>query len=249
MNIHREPIISVRNLTAKYDDKVILDDVSVDIYPNEITVILGGSGCGKTTLLKNILRLYQPASGSVKFWGNEVTDLDQERFDLILRQVGMLFQNGALLNSVTVFDNISIPLELHTNLSPGLIKRIIRVKLELVNLGHALYMLPNELSGGMRKRAALARALALDPKILFCDEPSSGLDPLTSASLDELILDLKKQLKMTIVVVTHELASIHRIADRIIFLEGGSLLFAGTLDEAQNALIPQIDRFFEVGKF
>ncbi|MBM4403763.1 MAG: ATP-binding cassette domain-containing protein [Candidatus Cloacimonetes bacterium] len=244
----KEPVISVRNLIAKYEDNVILDDISLDIYPNEITVILGGSGCGKTTLLKNILRLFEPASGSVKFWGNEVTTLDQEQFDLVLKQVGMLFQNGALLNSVSVFDNISIPLEQHTNLSPALIERIIRVKLDLVHLGHAIYLLPSELSGGMRKRAALARALALDPKILFCDEPSAGLDPLTSASLDELILDLKKQLKMTIVVVTHELASIHRIADRIIFLEDGKLLFEGTLDQAKTARIPQIGQFFEVGK-
>jgi len=248
MNMIKEPVISVRNLIAKYEDNVILDDISLDIYPNEITVILGGSGCGKTTLLKNILRLFEPASGSVKFWGNEVTTLDQEQFDLVLKQVGMLFQNGALLNSVSVFDNISIPLEQHTNLSPALIERIIRVKLDLVHLGHAIYLLPSELSGGMRKRAALARALALDPKILFCDEPSAGLDPLTSASLDELILDLKKQLKMTIVVVTHELASIHRIADRIIFLEDGKLLFEGTLDQAKTARIPQIGQFFEVGK-
>jgi len=244
-----EPIISVRNLVAKYDDSIVLDDISVDIYSNEITVILGSSGCGKTTLLKNVLRLYEPASGSVMFWGDEVTKLDQYKFDLILKQVGMLFQNGALLNSISVFDNISIPLEQHTNLSPKLIERIIRVKLELVHLGHAIHMLPSELSGGMLKRAALARALALDPKILFCDEPSSGLDPPTSASLDDLILDLKKQLKMTIVVVTHELASIHRIADRIIFLDNGKVLFSGTLDETRSAKIPQIDQFFEAGKF
>jgi phospholipid/cholesterol/gamma-HCH transport system ATP-binding protein len=161
----------------------------------------------------------------------------------------MLFQNGALLNSISVYENISIPLEMHTNLSTEIIDRMIRVKLALVGLSEAIYKYPAELSGGMKKRAALARALALDPHILFCDEPSAGLDPVTSAALDELILDLKKQLQMTIVIVTHELGSIHRIADRIIFLDEGKILFTGNLADAMQAGIPQIDRFFKVGMF
>ncbi|HPC50955.1 MAG TPA: ATP-binding cassette domain-containing protein [Candidatus Cloacimonas acidaminovorans] len=244
-----EPVISIRNLIAKYGDLTVLDDISVDIFPGEITVILGSSGCGKTTLLKNILRLVEPVSGSVKFWGEEILDLDDVQMEKILRKLGVLFQSGALLNSISVYENISIPLELHTKLPRSLIDRIIQVKLNLVNLSEALYKFPSELSGGMKKRAALARAIALDPQILFCDEPSAGLDPLTAASLDELILSLKKQLKMTIVVVTHELASIHRIADKIIFLEEGKMLFNGTLEEAKKAGIPQIDTFFEVGRF
>lgn len=244
-----EPVISIRNLIAKYGDLTVLDDISVDIFPGEITVILGSSGCGKTTLLKNILRLVEPVSGSVKFWGEEILDLDDVQMEKILRKLGVLFQSGALLNSISIYENISIPLELHTKLPRPLIDRIIQVKLNLVNLSEALYKYPSELSGGMKKRAALARAIALDPQILFCDEPSAGLDPLTAASLDELILSLKKQLKMTIVVVTHELASIHRIADKIIFLEEGKMLFNGTLEEAKKAGIPQIDTFFEVGRF
>jgi len=244
-----EPVISIRNLTAQYGDLTVLDNINADIYPGEITVILGGSGCGKTTLIKNILRLVEPVAGSVKFWGEEVLDLDDIQMANILRRIGMLFQSGALLNSLSIYENISIPLELHTKLPRSLIDRIIKVKLNLVNLSEALYKFPSELSGGMKKRSALARAMALDPQILFCDEPSAGLDPLTSASLDELILSLKKQLKMTIVVVTHELASIHRIADKIIFLEQGKMLFNGTLAEAQKAGIPQIDTFFEVGRF
>ncbi|HOT38913.1 MAG TPA: ATP-binding cassette domain-containing protein [Candidatus Cloacimonas acidaminovorans] len=244
-----EPVISIRNLIAKYGDLTVLDDISVDIFPGEITVILGSSGCGKTTLLKNILRLVEPVSGSVKFWGEEILDLDDIQMEKILRKLGVLFQSGALLNSISVYENISIPLELHTKLPRPLIDRIIQVKLNLVNLSEVLYKFPSELSGGMKKRAALARAIALDPQILFCDEPSAGLDPLTAASLDELILSLKKQLKMTIVVVTHELASIHRIADKIIFLEEGKMLFNGTLEEAKKAGIPQIDTFFEVGRF
>jgi len=230
-----EPVISIRNLIAKYGDLTVLDDISVDIFPGEITVILGSSGCGKTTLLKNILRLVEPVSGSVKFWGEEILDLDDVQMEKILRKLGVLFQSGALLNSISVYENISIPLELHTKLPRPLIDRIIQVKLNLVNLNEALYKYPSELSGGMKKRAALARAIALDPQILFCDEPSAGLDPLTAASLDELILSLKKQLKMTIVVVTHELASIHRIADKIIFLEEGKMLFNGTLEEAKKS--------------
>ncbi|MDP8201805.1 MAG: ATP-binding cassette domain-containing protein [Candidatus Tenebribacter burtonii] len=245
----KKPIISIKDLVAKYGDKTILENISVDIYPQEVTVILGSSGCGKTTLIKNILKLYQPFSGSVKIFDKEVTSMDEQEFDDILSKVGMLFQNGALLNSLSIFDNIAIPLEQHTKLSKSVIEKMIKVKLDLVNLGHAINMVPSELSGGMKKRAALARAIALDPDILFCDEPSAGLDPLTSASLDDLILKLKNLLNMTILIVTHELASIYRIADRIIFLDNGRLLFNGTLEEAKQTDIPEVKTFFEIGKF
>ena len=247
--ISREPVISVRGLEARYGDTVILQDITFDIFPEEVTVILGGSGCGKTTLLKNIVRLVEPYKGSVRFWREEVLSLDEDRFEAVLRKVGMLFQGGALLNSISVFDNIAIPLEQHTELSPGVIERIIRMKLNLVKLDHAIHLLPGELSGGMKKRAALARAMVLDPQILFCDEPSAGIDPLTSSQLDALLLELKSKLRMTIVVVTHELASIHRIADRIIFLEEGRILFDGTLAAAKAAHIPNIETFFSSGKY
>jgi len=245
----KKPVITVKDLIAKYEDKVILENINVDIFPQEITVILGGSGCGKTTLIKNILRLHEPYSGSVTIFDEEITGMEETEFEKILEKIGMLFQNGALLNSISIFDNVSIPLEQHTNLPPEIIEKIIRVKLSLVNLGNAIYSLPSELSGGMKKRAALARAIALDPEILFCDEPSAGLDPLTSANLDNLILKLKNQLKMTIIIVTHELASIHRIADKLIFLDNGKVIFNGTLAEAKSSTIPEVETFFRIGKF
>ncbi len=245
----QKPVIEIRNMVAKYGTKTILSDISVDILPQEITVILGGSGSGKTTLLKNMLRLYEPTAGSVKFWGEDVLTMDEHAFNDVLKKTGMLFQSGALLNSISVYENISIPLEMHTKLSAKIRDRMIRVKLSLVGLSEAMHMFPSELSGGMKKRAALARAMAMDPPLLFCDEPSAGLDPVTSASLDELILSLKEQFKMTIIIVTHELASIHRIADKIIFLDSGKMLFYGTLAEAKSAGNPVIDNFFKVGEF
>lgn len=238
------PIIQVRNLTAQYEDAIILDDVSMDVFPNEITVILGKSGCGKTTLLKNIIRLYQPTSGSIEIMGQDVTWMEEHDFNNILRKIGVLFQNGALLNSLTVADNIAIPLEQHTDLPPLLIRRLVREKLHLVELDDAINLFPSQLSGGMRKRVALARAIALDPVILFGDEPTAGLDPITAAALDQLLLKLRRLLNMTLVIVTHELQSIHRIADRIVFLEQGKALFQGALDAARQSSIPAIQRFF-----
>ncbi len=162
---------------------------------------------------------------------------------------GVLFQNGALLNSVTVAENVAIPLEQHTKLPRKVMNRIIKVKLELVGLSHAINLLPSELSGGMKKRAALSRAIVMDPKILFCDEPSAGLDPVTSKNLDNLILKLKDQLNMTIVIVTHELASIHRIADHLIFLDQGKVLFEGDLQEAKSSDNSVVKDFFSMGEF
>lgn len=244
-----KPIIQIRALDAAYGEHQILTNINVDIMPNQVTVILGPSGCGKTTLLRNILRLEPARKGSISFWGQEVLDMDEPEFNRILLKTGVLFQNGALINSIPIYDNVAIPLEQHTSLSRSLIERIVRVKLSLVQLDHAINLLPSELSGGMKKRAALARAIVMDPQILFCDEPSAGLDPQTSASLDELLLGLKQQLKMTMVIVTHELASIYRIADRIVFLDKGELLFTGTLEQAKQSNIPRIQAFFSAGRF
>jgi len=168
------PLLSVRGLQARYGESLILKDIDLDIMPNEVAVILGSSGSGKTTLLKNILGLEWPASGSVKYRGENIMEMDEARYREVLIRFGVLFQSGALLNSISVFDNIAIPLEQHSRLCPKVIERIIQAKLSLVHLDGAIYQLPSELSGGMRKRAALARAIALDPEILFCDEPTSG---------------------------------------------------------------------------
>jgi phospholipid/cholesterol/gamma-HCH transport system ATP-binding protein len=242
-------IIEVQNLTTEFDGKRILNSVSMDVIENEILVILGGSGCGKTTLLKHIIGLHTPVSGSIKIFNKEIIGMDEVEFENILKKVGVLFQNGALLNSLSVRENVAIPLRQHTNLSEPVIQRLVRIKLHLVELDEAIDMFPSQLSGGMRKRAALARAIALDPVVLFCDEPTAGLDPVTAASIDELIRKLNLQLNMTIIVITHELASINRIADKVVFLDNGEVLFWGKFEDAKKSDIPQIVNFFEKGKF
>ncbi|HGY56161.1 MAG TPA: ATP-binding cassette domain-containing protein [Caldithrix abyssi] len=239
------PIIEIKNLSSGYEEDVlILKDVNLTIYPNQITTILGTSGCGKTTLLKHLIGLLTPLEGELIVLGKNLAQIDENEMNSILRKMGVLFQNGALLNSISVAENIAIPLEQHTSLSKDLIEHLIRIKLELVGLSHAYHLLPSELSGGMRKRAALARALALDPQILFADEPSAGLDPVTTAALDHLLISLQKQLGMTVVVVTHEVNSIRRIADRVVYLDNGQILFSGTLDEALQSPLPQLQSFF-----
>ncbi|MCF7885769.1 MAG: ATP-binding cassette domain-containing protein [Candidatus Marinimicrobia bacterium] len=234
-------LININNLSVNYGKTTVLEDINISIPRGEITVILGGSGCGKTTLLKSMLKLQPLAAGSIKIFNRNIKSSE---FNQELKKIGMVFQNGALLNSITVRNNISIPLKHHTNLPDEIIDRIIISKLKLVNLEGAGHLLPAELSGGMKKRAAVARAIALDPVLLFCDEPSAGLDPITSASLDNLLIKLKQQLDMTMVIVTHELASVRRIADNIIFLHEGKILFQGSYNEIQNSDNRHIQEFF-----
>ncbi|MBN2105498.1 ATP-binding cassette domain-containing protein [bacterium] len=241
------PIVEVTHLTSGYEDFRVLDDISIFAPEHQITIILGASGCGKTTLLKHLIRLIQPWSGSIRLFGHEITSLDEPEFNTILKDIGVMFQNGALLGSLSVAENVSIPMEQHTSLKEDMIRKLVEIKLDLVGLRHAIDLSPSELSGGMRKRAALARAIALDPPLLFGDEPSAGLDPVTSAGLDELILKMREQLGMTVVLVSHEVASINRIADHVVFLDEGKVLFCGPLKEAKTAGIQKVDDFFAKG--
>lgn len=211
--------VRVEGLVAAYGGRRILEDVSFEVRRGEVFVILGGSGCGKSTLLKHMIGLHRPEAGRVEIEGTDLTAAEGEPRLAILRRFGVLYQSGALFSSMTLAENVALPLEEFTDLPPAAIDAVVRVKLSLVGLGHAADRFPSELSGGMKKRAGVARALALDPRLLFFDEPSAGLDPITSAELDQLILSLRDALGATIVIVTHELQSIYAVADRCIMLD------------------------------
>jgi len=240
----QQPVISIRNLTSAYGEHIILNNISLDIFPEQITVILGVSGCGKTTLLKHCVGLLKPQQGSVRLFGEEISTLEDEPLYRLLQKTGVLFQNGALLNSLPLSENLAIPYQQHTQFPDSLIEHLVRSKLHLVDLEPFYDYLPSELSGGMRKRAALARAIALDPQILFADEPAAGLDPVTAAGLDRLLVSLKEKLGMTLVTVTHEVGSIKRIADRAVYLHEGRIIFDGSLSEALHSPIPELKAFF-----
>jgi phospholipid/cholesterol/gamma-HCH transport system ATP-binding protein len=240
----RPPVIEVRDLVTHYGSRKILKGIQFDVRQGEIMVIMGGSGSGKSTLLRHLLGLQHPTSGSIRLLGKDITTLDADAWRELRREMGVAFQGGALFSSLTVGENIQLPLLEHGSLDASTMDIVMRLKLEVVNLAGFENLWPSELSGGMIKRAALARAIVLDPKLLFCDEPSAGLDPVVSAALDELILRLRDAMGMTIVVVTHELDSAFKIADRITVLDKGEVVLVGSVDEVRQSPNPRIQNLF-----
>jgi phospholipid/cholesterol/gamma-HCH transport system ATP-binding protein len=235
VNAEAAPLIEVDRLNVWFGKRHVLRDIDFRVMPGEIRVIMGGSGSGKSTLLRHLLGLLRPRSGTVRILGTDIRRASSEDILRLRRQMGVSFQGGALFTSMTVGENVAMPLREHTRLDENTIRIMSRLKLEVVNLGGFQDLMPSQLSGGMIKRAALARAIVMDPKLLFFDEPSAGLDPVVSAELDELILRLRDALRMTIVVVTHELESAFKIADTITVLDRGEVLLTDTVKNVRAA--------------
>jgi phospholipid/cholesterol/gamma-HCH transport system ATP-binding protein len=243
MNSNGEPIIEVVDLVRKFGDRAVLRDVSFNVHRGETLVIMGGSGCGKSTLLRHMIGSMKPNSGSVKIFGEEVTTMNEREIERVRRRFGMLFQSGALLASLTVGENVALPLLQHTDKSANEIEQIVKQKLKMVGLTGFEDLKPAEISGGMKKRVGLARALALDPELLFSDEPTSGLDPIMTAVVDQLTLKLTHGSHMTAVVVSHDMTSAFRIGTRMIMLGHGSIVAQGTPDEIRNSPNPEVQQF------
>jgi phospholipid/cholesterol/gamma-HCH transport system ATP-binding protein len=239
------PMVSVRDLRVSYGPIEILHGINFEVKQGETLVILGGSGSGKSTLLRTLVGLERPDSGQIWIKGKNIATISQAEMDEIRKKIGMSFQGGALFGSMTVGDNVALPLREHTKLEESTIDIILRLKLDQVGLAGFEYYMPSQLSGGMKKRAAVARALAMDPEVLFFDEPSAGLDPIIAAGIDQLILELKRAFRMTIVVVTHELASAYLIADRMILIDKGNIVAVGTTEEMRSSSQPRVRQFLD----
>ena len=240
-----EPVLSLRDLRVSYGEREILHGISFDVVRGETLVILGGSGSGKSTLLRALVGLEKPTAGEIWIKGRDLAKISAAEMDEIRRKIGMSFQGGALFGSMTVGENVALPLREHTKLEDSTIEIILRLKLQQVGLEGFEYYTPAQLSGGMKKRAAVARALAMDPEILFFDEPSAGLDPIIAAGIDELILELKRAFHMAIIVVTHELASAFLIADRMLLIDKGNIVALGTAEEMRSSTQPRVRQFLD----
>ena len=237
-------IIEIRDLVVKYGSRTVLTDINLDVKRGETFVILGGSGCGKSTLVRNLVGLMRPHSGRIIIDGQDFTAMSDDKRIALRKRMGMCFQGSALFNSMSVGDNVALPLREHTRLEESTIEIMTKIKLELVGLGGFEDFMPSELSGGMKKRAGLARAMAMDPEIIFYDEPSAGLDPIVAAGIDMLIRKMQNTFTLTSVVVTHEMASMKLIADRVCMLHQGRVVALGTPDAISQSDDPFVRQFF-----
>ena len=241
--MEREIVIKAEAVVKRFGERVILNGVSLEVNRGETFVIMGGSGCGKSTFLRHLTGALRPDSGKVYLLGKDLTKLNEDEMDWVKKKIGMCFQSAALFDSMTVGENVSLPLKEHTKLDSHVIDTVVKMKLELVGLRGFEGLMPSQLSGGMRKRVGLARAIALDPEIIFYDEPTAGLDPIVSGVIDKLILDLSKKLSITSVVVTHDMKSVFSIADRVAMLYEGRVLAVGTPEEIKTEKNPMVRQF------
>lgn len=244
-SLDSQVMLSLRDVRVSYGEVEILHGITFDVKRGETLVILGGSGSGKSTLLRTLVGLEKTSSGEIWIKGKNIASIPDAEMDEIRKKIGMSFQGGALFGSMTVGENVALPLREHTKLEDSTIEIMLRLKLEQVGLEGFEYYMPSQLSGGMKKRAAVARALAMDPEILFFDEPSAGLDPIIAAGIDQLILELKQAFRMTIIVVTHELASAYLIADRMVLIDKGNIVALGTTAEMRASTQPRVRQFLD----